>query len=187
MKLSSKRWISRTSAPSGRVRATTLTIGSVTAETRRLTPTGPGRDAQRSPGQRLDQARERADVGPAELLEEPVRRLGQAEAERRADVAIPRPEEHFAEALPLAFGRHHDVHAPRSAHLPPSDRHLHGHRRVLSDDCRAFARNPDLGLAARVVRIAQVLPVPAQPAGLGGVVSEHTTIERVDDAPSSAR
>ena len=147
--------MSRTSAPSGRVRATIFTIGSVTAETRRLTPTGHVgmRNARRVSG--LTRQGSGPDVRPPQLVEQPIRGLREPQAERRTDVAIPGAEQHFAQALALAFGRHHDVHAPGSPHLLPGDRHLHRHRRVLADDGRTLARDPDLRLAARVVGIAQ--------------------------------
>ena len=101
--------------------------------------------------------------------------------------AIPGPEEHFAQPLALTLGRDHHVHAPGARHLVAFDREAHGHRGVLADDGRAFARDPDLGLAAGVVRVAAVLPLPAQPARVGGVVAEHAPVEGIDRAPVVGR
>ena len=165
------------------MRATILTIGSVTAETSRLTPTGQFgmRSARRVSGLT------RQGSGPTS---------GQRSFwnSRYDDSDSPRPSEaptlrsHVRKSTSPRPWRWRSgatmtsmPHEPRTCR--PRDRHLHRHRRVLPDDGRAFARNPDLGLAARVVRVAPVLPVPAQPAGLGGVVAEHTPIQRVDGAP----
>ena len=112
-----------------------------------------------------------------------MRRIGQAEAERRADVAVPRAEEHLADALALALGRHHHVHAPRGVELAAVHLQPHRHRRVLADDRRALARDPDDGRAAGVVGVAPVLPVPPQTAGVGRVVAEHPPVQRIHGAP----
>ena len=98
-------------------------------------------------------------------------------------MAIPRPEEQLAESLTLPLRRDHHVHSPRSTNLLALHRHLHRHGRVLPDDGLAFAGDPDLGLAAGVVRVSPVLPLPTQPAGLGSVVAEDASVQRVNRAP----
>src|SRR3954466_4564715 len=132
-----------------------------------------------APRQRLDQAWHRSDVRPAQLLKEPVRRIREPQPERHSDVAVPGTEQHFTDAAALPLRRHHHVHAPRALHLAALHGQPHGHRRVLADDCRTFARQPDLGFTAGVVRVAPVLPFPAQAAGLCGIAAEHTPIQRV--------
>ncbi len=143
----------------------------------------PLRVPDRAPRERLHQAGYRPDVRPFELLEQPVGRIRQSEPERRADVSIPHPEQHFAQPTPLALGGDHDVHPPGARHLAPLDRQLDGHCRVLPDDGRSLARDPDLRLAAGIVRVTAVLPVPSQPAGLGRVSAEDASIQRFDSAP----
>jgi hypothetical protein len=109
-----------------------------------------------------------------------VRRGRQAETERGSDVPIPGVEEQLAEALALALGRHHHVHAPRADDVPALDRQRDRHRRVLADDRRPFTGDPDQRIRGRVLRVEAVLPVPAQPAGFGRVRAEHAPVERID-------
>ena len=99
-----------------------------------------------------------------------------------ADVPIPGPEQRFAESLPLAFGRDHRVGAPRRLDLDAAERQPHRHRRVVTDDGRAFARDPDQRRAVRVVRVAAILPVPSQTTRRGGVGAEDAPVERFDPA-----
>jgi len=52
----------------------------------------------------------------------------------------------------------------------------------VRNDCRPFARDPDLGLPRLVVRVSTVLPVPAQALGIRGIGAMRPSIERVDAA-----
>jgi hypothetical protein len=53
----------------------------------------------------------------------------------------------------------------------------------VADDGRTFTRDPDFRLAGLVVRIAAMLPVPAQAERVGGIRTVRASIESVDAAP----
>src|SRR5690606_26810423 len=55
--------------------------------------------------------------------------------------------------------------------------------RFRSGDGGTLTGNPDLGFLAGIVGVVAILPFPSQAARLGGIVSEHTAIERVHRAP----
>jgi hypothetical protein len=182
VKLSSNRWMSRTSARSGRDRAMILMKGRLTAETSLLI--GTGQFGRRSA--RRDSGFTKQGMGPASghlsfwnrRYEASVR----AEAKRGADVAVPRPDEYFAEALALPLGRDHDVHSPRGLHFLA----LHAQGAPASSRTGPMmlgplARDPDLGLLARVVGVFGGTAIPsAAGARLGSVVAEDAPVEGLD-------
>jgi len=49
----------------------------------------------------------------------------------------------------------------------------------MTDDRRPFARNPDFRLSGGVVRIAAVLPVPAETRRVGGVGAVRTAAQGI--------
>ena len=118
-------------------------------------------------------------VGEVDLLQQRRRRLRQSESERRTHAAVPRAEQLFAEAAPLPLGRHHGVGSPRGLNFLSAERQTHRHRRVVADDGRSLAHDPEQRLPVGIVRIAPVLPIPAQTAGGRGVRTEDTSIERL--------
>ena len=121
-------------------------------------------------------------VGPVQPVEQLAAVGRRAERQHRAAVAIPRANERFADALAATLGRDHRVAAPRAFDFDPLDRHADRQRRVVADDRRAFARDPDLRLPGLVVRIASMLPVPAKPERVGGVGAVRASIKRIDAA-----
>ena len=123
-----------------------------------------------------------AHVGEVNLFQERGRSLRQAEAKRGAHAAVPRAEQLFAETAALPLGRHHGIGAPRSLNFFSAERQTYRHRRVVADDGRALAHDPEQRLAVGIVRIAAVLPVPAQSACGCGVGAENASIERFDAA-----
>ncbi len=58
-----------------------------------------------------------------------------------------------------------------------------GHGRVLTDDCLAFARNPDQRAGRRDVGIPPVLPVPSEAIAVRHVPSEDAAVQRLDLPP----
>jgi hypothetical protein len=72
--------------------------------------------------------------------------------------------------------------SPRAFHLDPFDRDAHRQRRVVTDDRRSFARDPDFRLSGLVVRIASMLPVPAQAERIGGVCAMRSAVKSIDAA-----
>ncbi len=105
-----------------------------------------------------------------------------AECQHGAAVAIPRPYEGLANPLTAALRRHHRVVAPRAFDFNSFHRHAHGQRRVMTDDRRSLARDPDFRLAGLVVRIAAVLPVPAEPDGAGRIGAVRAAVQAIDAA-----
>ncbi len=105
-----------------------------------------------------------------------------AQREHGAAVAIPRANERFADPLPPPLGRDHCVAAPRALDLDALDRDADRKRGVVPDDRRPLARDPDLRLPRLVVRVAAMLPVPAEPLGIRGVGAVRPAIERIDAA-----
>ena len=61
----------------------------------------------------------------------------------------------------------------------PLDRDADGQRRIVADDRRSLARNPDLRLSGLVVRITTMLPVPPQAEGVGGIRAVRAAIQRI--------
>ena len=143
----------------------------------------PGRTPKRAAAQRLDEAGDRSDVRPLKFLKELVRRIRQPKSQRRADAAIPNPKQNLAEPFALALRRDHHVHAPRRVDLLAVDRKTHRHRRVLTDDGRTFARQPNQGRARWRVRVATILPIPPQLVGKRGVGAEDTPVQRFCRGP----
>ena len=142
----SKRRIGSHSARSGRERDTTCTIGHVTADTRRLSGSGPLRQPHRAARQRLHQTRDDVRVRPVQAVEQLAAVRRGAEREHGAAVAIPRAHERFADSLSPTLGRDHGIASPRALDFDSLDRYADRQRRVVPDDRRAFARDPDLRL-----------------------------------------
>ena len=105
-----------------------------------------------------------------------------AEREHRAAVAIPRAHQRFAEPLTIAFRRDHGVGAPGALDLESLQRDANRQRRIVADDGRPFARDPDIRLAGGVVGIAAMLPVPAEAMRFGRVGALRPSIQRLDAA-----
>ena len=103
-----------------------------------------------------------------------------AERQHRAVVSIPCPNERLAETLSVPFGRNHRVGAPGSIDLEAFQRNTDGERRVLTDDCRTLASDPDPGLTGRIVGIAAMLPVPSQAGGVRSIRALHPAGQQFD-------
>ena len=128
--------------------------------------------AEGTPRQRLDQAGDRVEIRPPELLHERPRRRRDAQPQRRVDRAVERAKQHLADALPSPLGGHHQVGGPPGAPLAARRLQRHGHARLLGDDGGALPREEDQRTFGRRARVEDVLPRPPQLCGVGGVVPE---------------
>ena len=115
-----------------------------------------------------------------QAIDHAARLLRRAEREDGAAVAIPGSNQRLVQSLSIAFWSDHRAGAPGAVDLQALEREANRKRRVLSDDGRALARDPDPGLPGRVVRISAMLPVPAKPNRLGGVCAVRASIQRID-------
>ena len=182
MKDESNRRIGSHSARSGRDRDTTAITGSVMADTSRLSAVGQcGRRTARRVSGFTTQGSTCAD-GQRRLSS--IRRdsPGGPECHDRAAVAIPGPGQRLVEPLAVAFGCDERAGAPRALDLEPLQGNADRQRRILADDGRSFARDPDPRLAGAVVGVAAMLPVPSKTVGFSGVRSVRTAIQRIDAA-----
>ena len=161
---------------------TTSTNGRVTAETRRLIGVGHVGPAQRAPAQRLDDARQRDRLGPADLLEEKARAVRQAGAERDTRLPIPRAQQRFAEPLTLPLGDDQRIGRPGALGIEPANADAHRHERTRRNHRRTFAHDP-VGRLAGLVRGVAPCPVPAKTNGVRRLSAERPSIQLLDAAP----
>jgi len=142
----------------------------------------PVRQTDRPPCQRLDQARQRVGRRPVEPVEHAPGIAGRSQCQDGAAVAVPRADERFIDPLAVALGRDQRPGAPCPFDFKALQRDTDRERRVLTDDGWTFASHPDAGLAARVVRITAMLPVPPKPVGFSRVGTVGAAVEQIDAA-----
>ena len=137
------------------------------------------RHAHGATRQRLHEARDEMRLRPMQPIDHAAWLFGRAEREDGTAVAIPGTNERFVEPLSIALGRDHRTRAPRAVDLHTLQRQTNGQRRVLADDSRAFAGDPDARLSGRVVRVAAMLPVPSKTNRFSSVGAVRASIKRV--------
>ena len=169
---------------SGRVRATSRTHGSVTYDTKRLTATGQvgRRSARRLSG--LTRHGTGPDVGPLASSG----RAGTRTSDRPRPSEAPTLRSHVRNSTSPRPCRCRSgatmTSMPQEASIsrPPTDSRT-GIVAYWPTTVVPSRASQISGPSAGTLRVAAVLPVPAQPVGFGRVGPEHAPVQRLDLAP----